>query len=452
MPQTLTLADLERMAAAPAPQSPAASAPTSGKTLTLSDLEHMGAAPESTAPGSGEVDIPHPFDAALPIVSAWWNQVKHGPLNLYETGKSLAGLATGDTESAMGAENAALWQKAKDAYNAGDYTGATAHALNYMVNGIPGLGGLMEGAGEKFASGDVNGGIGDTLGIATNYWLGAKVPEAIARAKTGVEAMPGAVNRLVAADPVIAVNKALKFRPTADLRDIPGALADVKAAEVSPTTGNETLLQNIKAAKSANRAAFDKWIDNKGDVPVSGAPILAATAASIPETMWIENPKLAQSIIDSAKGYAADLTAEKLARILEEKNGELNSFYNRAQSAQQAAVQSGAPEAVVKAQRDSAAAILYDFLDPANKGAGPRLIQRRYGAIQELEEAAQARANAIAREKAVSPAGKVVDIAQGAGQLLKLDPEKAFHTWAGSDSLIRRALANTDADGVYPEP
>lgn len=404
-----------------------------------------------TAP-SGEVSIPHPFDAAVPMIRNWWDQVKQGPLNLFETGKSLAGLVTGDTEHAMGAENVALWQKAKDAYDRGDYIGAAAHALNYAVNGVPGLGGALDRAGEKFAAGDVAGGIGDTLGTATNFYLGAKVPEAIVKGKAAIAATPEYAKSVLAANPTIAINKALKFRPTADISDIPGALADVKAAEVTPTVSNDTLLQNITAAKAANRAAFDKWIDNKGDVPVSGAPILAATAASIPETMWIENPKMAQSIIDSAKGYATDLTADKLARILEEKNGELNSFYNRAPSAQQAAVQSGAPEAVVKAQRDSAAAVLYDFLDPDNKGAGPRAIQRRYGAMLELEEAAQARANAIAREQPVSKAGKLVKMGEAAGQLMKLDPEKAAHTWAGSDSLIRRALANTDPNGVYPEP
>jgi hypothetical protein len=399
----------------------------------------------------------HPLDSALNTIGNWWDQVKHGPLNLYDVGKDTAdvvtditGLATGRGPGGLGAENAALWQKAKDAYNAGDHTAAAFHILNYALNGIPGmsLGTSLDRAGEKFRAGDVSGGVGDTLGTATNVLTAAALPKAAEK----VAGAPQAVKAVFAADPAIAINQALKFRPTADIRDIPGALADVKAAEIAPTVSNETLLKNVTAAKAVNRAAFDKWIDNKGDVPVSGAPILAATAASIPETMWIENPKLAQSIIDSAKGYAADLTADKLARILEEKNGELNAFYNRAQSAQQAAVQSGAPEAVVKAQRDAAAAVLYNFLDPENKGAGPRLIQRRYGAMLELEEAAQARANAIAREQPVSQAGKAVKVAQAAGQAIKLDPEKALHTFAGSDSLIRRALANVDPNGVYPEP
>jgi hypothetical protein len=253
-------------------------------------------------------------------------------------------------------------------------------------------------------------------------------------------------------DPEAGINTALKFKPTADIRNLRQAVADVKAAETVPITGNESLLNTIPAAKAANRTAFEAYIKNAGNSTVSGSPVVAATAASIPDTMWIESPELAQKVLDSVKGYARDFTAPELANVLEQKNGELASFYNRAPGAQAAAVQSGAPEAVVKAQRDAVARILYDFIDPENKGAGPAAIQRRYGAIQELEEAAQARANAIAREKAVSTAASGVKLAQAAGKLIKLDPEAAVRTWQGSDSLIRRAFANIDPDGVHPTP
>ena len=61
--------------------------------------------------------------------------------------------------------------------------------------------------------------------------------------------------------------------------------------------------------------------------------------------------------------------------LLKEKNAELNAFYSRAEGKQQAAVTSGKPEAVVKAQRDALAESLYNALDPTNAGAGPRQIQ-----------------------------------------------------------------------------
>jgi hypothetical protein len=76
----------------------------------------------------------------------------------------------------------------------------------------------------------------------------------------------------------------------------------------------------------------------------------------------------------------------------------------------------------------------------------------RYGGIQQLEEAAQARANAIAREQPVSPAATLVKLGQAAGKAIKLDPAAAVKTWQGSDSLIRRAFANIDPDGVHPTP
>lgn len=119
----------------------------------------------------------HPLDAAKNTISNWWDSVKHGPANLYDTGKAIAGLATGDTEKQMGQQNADLWGKARDAWNQGDYAGAAAHTLNYALNGIPGVGSALDDAGESFRQGDVSGGVGKTLGLATNLVTGAKLPE-----------------------------------------------------------------------------------------------------------------------------------------------------------------------------------------------------------------------------------------------------------------------------------
>jgi len=65
-----------------------------------------------------------------------------------------------------------LAQKAKDAYERGDYLGAVQHGLNYL---IPFMGQQTDQAGNQLKSGDIAGGVGRTLGAAT--MLAAGSPE-----------------------------------------------------------------------------------------------------------------------------------------------------------------------------------------------------------------------------------------------------------------------------------
>ncbi|HVW86456.1 MAG TPA: hypothetical protein VHB50_17340 [Bryobacteraceae bacterium] len=398
-------------------------------------------------------DEAHPLDAAKRAIHDWWDQVSNGPLNLVQTGKGIAGMFTGESERAMGQQNLDLWQKAKNAYNHGDYTGAAAHALNYALNGIPGLqlGSALDEAGEKFQRGDVGGGIGHTLGVATNIAIGAKGPNIVDLAMRA----PATVGAVFEAHPDIALVKALRPTPSDAnfIERLPDARADVAAA--GKVTNNETLLKTAAVARDMNRQAWEQWASPARDagLQAAGAPIVQATVKSIPETLWREDPQQAQRIVDTARqAYGDPLDVRTLETLLKEKNAELNAFYARAEGKQNAAVQSGSPEAVVKAQRDAIADSLYKLLDPQNEGAGPKEIQERYGAIRALEDAATRRRNSIIAEQSVSPAGKAVKVAQAAGKLAKLDPEAAVDTLGGSDSLIRRAFANTGPARPLPTP
>src|ERR1700720_2524015 len=73
---------------------------------------------------------------------------------------TLMGMAKGQGE---------LAQKAKDAYDKGDYKGAIMHGLNYLV---PLLGQQTDKAGEQLSQGDIAGGVGRTLGVGTGVVAG----------------------------------------------------------------------------------------------------------------------------------------------------------------------------------------------------------------------------------------------------------------------------------------
>jgi hypothetical protein len=356
-----------------------------------------------------------------------------------------ASFPSADDEKAIADRFRAAHDSAADALKKGDYLGAARQAQDLFLG--EGMKEPVDKIEDQIGSGNYSGAAGSAIGFLGQFALAHGLGKVLGAGSS-------AIARSIDADPVTAVNKALTFPPNADTGHLKGALEDIKASEhpAIPITGNKTLLQNIPLAKKANRDAFGAYMARAADDDVSGAPIAAATAGSIPSSMWIENPDLAHKIIGSAKGYGQLFNVADLEKLLIEKNGELDSFYNQAPGTQLAAVQSGAPKAVVKAQRDSIASLLYNALDPENSGAGPREIQRRYGAITELEDAANRRVNAIDREQSVSPAGKMLKISQSAGKAVKLDFEGAVDKLGGSDSLIRRAFANTEPGSPLPKP
>lgn len=102
-----------------------------------------------------------------------------------------------DTLKAIGAAQGDVGVEAKDAFKKGDYIGAAAHALYYL---IPLVGPLLDKAGNEMRAGQTAAGLGDTLGIATALFGPAKAPEIVAKLPSAADAAKMAVTggRLVA--------------------------------------------------------------------------------------------------------------------------------------------------------------------------------------------------------------------------------------------------------------
>jgi hypothetical protein len=94
--------------------------------------------------------------------------------------------------TAMGMVNAQgeLAQKAKAAYDRGDYKSAVIHGLNYLV---PFIGQQTDQAGEQLSQGDIAGGAGRTLGLTLPMLAGS--PEVRTGARTAVSDVADAVGR-----------------------------------------------------------------------------------------------------------------------------------------------------------------------------------------------------------------------------------------------------------------
>jgi hypothetical protein len=89
-----------------------------------------------------------------------------------------------ETVKGIGAAQGALYDKARDAYEKGDYVGAAAHFVNYL---LPLVGPSLDVAGEKLREGDVGGGAGQAVGLGLSLFG----PQALSKLpKTSVTTRP----------------------------------------------------------------------------------------------------------------------------------------------------------------------------------------------------------------------------------------------------------------------
>lgn len=362
--------------------------------------------------------------------------------------------------------------KAKDSLQKGDYMEALGHSLATV---IPFLGPVAAHIGETLGgtspqmdrygnitvpgkAPDVAGAIGQIGALATSL----AVPHLVGPVVSGAtKAVSGAMD----ADPAVALTRALKPPPSNSdfAAGLPDAMADIKT-HGGDVVSNDALKANSKVAMNKAQAALETWMQQarSAKVTANGNPIAKATADALPDTMWLEDPKAAQNILATAsKAYSRDFSVDQLRKILKEKNAELSSFYDKSTGKQNSTVTSGAPQAVVKAQRDAIADTLYKALDPQGQGAGPREIQSRYGAMKDLAEAADKRTNAINAEKPVSKLGAATStaaaIADIPGKVLHGQTEGALSGLLSpfrgvSDPLIKRAFSNVGDARPFPAP
>jgi hypothetical protein len=376
-------------------------------------------------------------------------------------------------------QNGALYKEAKDSLDKGDYGLAAMHFLNYALNGIPGLGYALDDAGNDFREGDYVGGASKTAGLATTIALGSKTPQIAEGAVNAANSVKSGVSNLLKAD----VSKDLinAYSPT-DPRfneRAPGAAADIKKYAVDANgnpvtiTGNEHLAstsptQVVTPALKANRAAMDAWHQPVQQAGITASPnnILRATQDSVKS---MSDPAAKVRILDEAQGQLNQqpLTADRLKELIEEKNGELKGFYSKDPAEQAAAKQAGAAsgksQVLLEAQAQALRDEYYNMLDPQNGGAGPRELQRRYGAIKMLQDEASAGGtrNKILGETGGSTASRLTQAGLNTLDLvgapfreggLSEGLNRILAPFRGeTDPLIKRAFANAPDSAPLPQ-
>lgn len=247
-----------------------------GYTLDQPDTTHGG--------GGFLANIGH-------AASNWWQQVN--PIEQYKAlGDTLQKLVThpAQTLTQIGAANDAPRVAAVDAFKRGDYVEGVRHGINWLLNAVPGVGSTMEKASDQAQSGDVSGGIGTTLGVATNLAAPAVIPKAASAAgkALGGIAKTGATEALGATTGVGGAP--LKAALEGDRPDlVPAMRGDITEPEV---------LQNFKTAVS--------------DLKDQRSSEYQAALKNLPASQTVDISSIQQTLSDQLQKFNIETTKDGL--------------------------------------------------------------------------------------------------------------------------------------------
>lgn len=309
---------------------------------------------------------------------------------------------------------------------------------------------------------------------------GAAVRAANGAAEGGLGGAVASVVRGVAqSEPKQMVIQALKPRNSRInfARNLDTAIPDVAEAikaSGKPVTNLDDLLERIKFAKKRVRVEYDALADpaRQTSAPMDLGSVADAIEASIPRRSRIMDARKVEAAQAMADAYRnGKFTLDDAESLLREVNADLEAYYSKFPAARANAAATNPETAQAVAEATELRKAIYTAMDGVGGGDAARSIQRRYGALIEMEDAAHRRANVAARQQPESLSeqiGKVraaADMARGTWRILHGDFTGAADIAAAragastakylkdqqtTDALIRRAFANVKIPDPRP--
>ena len=360
---------------------------------------------------------------------------------------------------------------------------------------------LTRAVAEGAASGSVAAvqGGGDVAGIGMAAAGGALLPVgakvvtgafgAARRAAAGAQeggvggAMAGAMRAVAPSDPKTMLVQGLKPRATKVNfeQSIDRALPELKAVEATlgkPIESVDELLTATKQAKRTIQAELDQLRGPQQAIgkQIDLSPVADGLEANIPRTLQVENPQAAQKLREAAQVYRQPFSLDDVETLLREANAELEGFYAKFPPGQRSALTANPEAMALNARAQALRDTLYRALDDPGGGEAARELNRRYGALLDIEDAAFRRSNVAKRQQPESLSeqiGKVraaSDMMRGTWRLLHGDLSGAADIAAAkagretatflkeqqtTDALIRRAFQSFRGERVpvtMPQP
>lgn len=299
--------------------------------------------------------------------------------------------------------------------------GDAGSALGYgLATALPVLGPAAAAAGETIGEGEYARGAGQAVAL-----LAGVKPKATAKAiGKGAQTVKDTATAAVPhTAPIPAMTKAL--RPAARATNWPQtlnrAMPELKAAEAKlgrPISSIDDLMEATKIAKRELRSQYEAMGGPLAGAKIDGSPIADNMVRSISRKVLLEEPEKAARIVDQANVYRRMFTVDELDDLLHTTNAELESYYNKYPTAKRSAAAANPETAMLSAQADGMRKTLYEFLDSDGQGAAPREVNRRYGALREIEEQAMRRKN-VAERQAPESLSEQLSKWEASGQIVR---------------------------------
>ena len=271
---------------------------------------HMGAAPAAEEPGFFQAAL----DAAAPSelrTSLGYNVTHPGEaLDPHRIPSQLGQLvsATAALPGQLLHAQGEPFQRAQESYDKGNYTGALAHGLNYL---LPILGPMLDPAVSMAERGNVRGALGHTVGLALPSVLPELLPESL-------RLTPGIANPNAAEADAVAWGQAH------------GIPVDAGTATGSKfVKGSQFLLDRSLAAEALDTPGVKRTAQALAD---QGATLAERTAPKAgPQTLETAGTGLRQELGKGRKGFAkeADVNYDTLRQIEADPANQYLSRRNR---------------------------------------------------------------------------------------------------------------------------
>ena len=293
-----------------------------------------------------------------------------------------------------------MGKKALSEFGQGRYSEAAGHGAAALL-GVPTLGLSLGPAmiGEQIGSGDPR----QQAEAAGHIFAAVAGPKVLEAAR-----VPKFVGKFVPSDePGGLMVRA--FRPQSSRLAAPdamkSALADLKQVETNrgtpaipknstmePLDEWKAIFADIKTAKANNRAQLDQM---RGPQKAIGAQVNTNSVAdamenSIDKHTLMQDPKALDRMRAKAKMYRGSHPVEVVDQLLQAVNAKLESYFAKFPQARAQARTDPATAGLV-AEADALRDVFYKTLDAPGQGAAARELQQRFGALSELERAAQRR-------------------------------------------------------------
>ncbi len=263
---------------------------------------------------------------------------------------------------------------------------------------------------------------GDTGSMGVSAALGGALPVAgkvagavggaVKRTAAGAQeggvggAVAAAVRRVVPTDTRTMLVQGLKPRATKTGFEgsLGRAVPEIKTSESELGKAIETVDDLLAATKHAKKRVRAQYDEMAGPMREMGSTIdlsemADAMVRSIPKKTRIEDPRKYAEIVERANQYRRSFNLEDAEQILRETNAELDSYYSKFPAARRKALDANPETAQLEAQAVALRDAIYKRLDDPGQGDAARELNRRYGALLDVEDAAYRRSIVAKRQQ-----------------------------------------------------